>query len=168
MDWEFGWLATYFSSHASSTGAVVDPKKTVYETLSAFGLPPGLLPDSVVSYSLSKNGSFVVELAAPCYVQFEYLVYYEKTISGTLKIGGIFDLEGVQVKKLLFWLSVDSIQVDLPPADSIYFEIGWISKKLDVEQFETVHSCGDGVGSNTGFWKIPEPLIEEATMLLTE
>ncbi|KMZ62397.1 hypothetical protein ZOSMA_46G00730 [Zostera marina] len=164
-------LSLFFCSLVSSTGVVVDPKKTVYEILPTFGLPAGLLPDSVVSYSLSKDGSFVVELVAPCHVQFDYLVYYDKTISGTLKLGGIFDLEGVQVKKLLFWFDVDSIQVDLPPTDSIYFEIGWISKTLDVDQFKTVRSCGDGVGlcgNNTGFWKIPEPLIDEVSQLLTE
>ncbi|XAR69138.1 hypothetical protein NMG60_11000618 [Bertholletia excelsa] len=108
-----------------------DDAPTVYEILPKFGLPGGLLLNSVKSYSLSSNGSFVVELEKPCYVQFDYLVYYEKQITGTLKYGSITNLEGIQVQR-----------VDLPPSDSIYF------------RFKTVHSCRDEAsGSCTQSWK---------------
>ncbi|CAI0440624.1 unnamed protein product [Linum tenue] len=96
------------------------PLPSVYEILPKYGLPSGLLPDSVVSYTLDDD-----------------------------------DLEGIKVQKLFLWLDVDKIEVDLPPADSIYFHVGFINKKLDVDQFETVHSCRDGVSGTPckGFWK---------------
>ncbi|KAI4317503.1 hypothetical protein L6164_025367 [Bauhinia variegata] len=145
---------------------------TVYEILPKFGLPSGLLPSSVKSYSLSSDGRFVVFLESPCYVQFDYLVWYDDTITGQLNYGSITDLEGIQVKRFFLWLSVDEIRVDLPPADSIYFQVGFINKKLDIDQFKTVHSCRDSVkgsclGSLKRVFELPAP-VEEIPMLLTE
>lgn len=114
---------------------------TIYDLLPQYGLPPGLLPDTVKSFSLSSNGSFYVDLNGPCYVDFEYLVYYETKVSGVVKYGGIEDLKGVKVRRFLIWLDVDAIKVDLPPSQYIYFHVGWITRKLGVEQFQTVHSC---------------------------
>ncbi|KAG6537269.1 hypothetical protein ZIOFF_002356 [Zingiber officinale] len=69
-----------------------------------------------VKYFLDSNGSFSVELDGPCYVDFEYLVYYETRVSGVVKYGGIDDLKGVKVRRFLIWLDVDAIKVDLPPS----------------------------------------------------
>lgn len=113
----------------------------VYDLLPQYGLPKGLLPDSVTNYSLADDGSFVVELERPCYLHFDYLVYYDRKISGGLKYGSITGLKGIQVKKLIFWLDVDEIRVDLPPSDYIYFQVGWITRKLGVSQFQSVRSC---------------------------
>lgn len=125
------------------------PPPTVYEILPKFDLPSGLLPNTVKSYELSDDGSFVVVLEKPCYIQFDYLVYYDEEISGKLSYGSISNLKGIQVQKFFLWLNVDEIKVDLPPSDSIYFQVGWINKKLDVDQFKTVHSCRDGVSSGS-------------------
>ncbi|PKA52547.1 hypothetical protein AXF42_Ash001527 [Apostasia shenzhenica] len=114
---------------------------TVYEVLPKFGLPPGLLPNTVTSYTLAKNGAFEVDLAGPCYVDFEYLVYYEAKITGFIRYGEIGDLKGIQVRRFLLWFDVDTIKVDLPPTDYIYFDVGWITKKLKVKQFQTIHYC---------------------------
>ncbi|KAL1808641.1 hypothetical protein ACET3Z_025631 [Daucus carota] len=156
------------TTHSISTSA------TVYELLPKFGLPSGLLPDNVKSYSLSDDGSFVVELEKTCYIDFDYTVYYDKKITGTLKYGSISNLDGIQVKRFFLWLGVDEIKVDLPPSDNIYFQVGLINKKLDVGQFETIHACGDKVnsaGSDHRSWKkvlqLPTPM-EEIEMLITE
>lgn len=114
---------------------------TVFDILPKFGLPSGLLPDSVQNYSLSDDGRFVVVLENPCYIEFDYLVYYEKTITGKLSYGSITNLKGIQVKRFFIWFDVDEIRVDLPPSDSIYFQVGFINKKLDVGQFKVVRSC---------------------------
>lgn len=127
---------------------------TVFEILPEFGLPSGLLPDCVTDYSLSDDGRFVVHLENTCYVEFDYLVYYEKTITGKLSYGSITDLKGIQVQRLFLWFNVDEIKVDLPPSNNIYFQVGIINKKLDVSQFKTVHSCRDGLSaSNLETWK---------------
>ncbi|CAK7339146.1 unnamed protein product [Dovyalis caffra] len=150
-----------------------DPSPTVFEILPKFGLPSGLLPNVVTSYSLSDDGSFTVYLEKECYVKFDYLVYYDKKITGKLTYGSISNLKGIEVQKLFLWLDVDEIKVDLPPSDSIYFQVGWINKKLDVDQFNTVHSCRAGVSSGScgGKWKqfleLPAP-NNDVEMLLTE
>ncbi|CAN4089769.1 unnamed protein product [Withania somnifera] len=117
------------------------PKPTVYDILPEYGLPRGIFPDSVEYYNLDKDGNFEVFLKAPCYVEFEYLVYYDEKITGKLGIGSITMLKGIEVKRFCFWFNVNEIRVDLPPSDSIYFQIGFINKKLDMHQFETIHSC---------------------------
>lgn len=157
---------------SSSISLSDDYPQTVYEILPKFGLPAGLLPANVMSYSLSEDGSFVVELEKTCYIHFDYVVYYEKKITGKLKYGSISGLDGIQVKKLFLWLDVDQIKVDLPPSDSIYFQVGIINNKLDVGQFQTVHSCGDKVtGSFDQSWKrdleLPTP-TDAIQMLITE
>ncbi|XP_062172930.1 uncharacterized protein LOC133878395 [Alnus glutinosa] len=148
-----------------------DSVPTVYEILPQFGLPSGLLPDSVVNYtfSSSSDGRFVVFLANPCYVQFEYLVYYDKTITGKLSYGSITGLKGIQVQRFFLWLDVDEIRVDLPPSDSIYFQVGFINKKLDLGQFKTVHSCRDKVTGTCAkrIFELPTP-VKEIEMLITE
>ncbi|XP_050369545.1 uncharacterized protein LOC126787691 [Argentina anserina] len=148
---------------------------SVFELLPKYGLPSGLLPASVTNYTLSDDGRFVVVLDKPCYIQFDYLVYYETSITGKLSYGAITGLKGIQVQRLFFWFDVDEIRVDLPPSDSIYFTVGIINKKLDVDQFQSVHSCRDGVsgsgsclGSLRRVIQLPSPLEEEIKMLLTE
>ncbi|GFP92489.1 hypothetical protein PHJA_001393100 [Phtheirospermum japonicum] len=139
-------LINLCSSSQQSTATISQqtPNQTVYDILPRYGLPSGLLPDSVTSYTLTEDGEFTVTLEKPCYIQFDYLVYYDQKISGKLSIGSISDLKGIQVQRLyFFWFDVDEIRVDLPPADSIYFTVGIINKKLDVDQFLTVRSCKD-------------------------
>ncbi|KAL5563515.1 hypothetical protein UlMin_033262 [Ulmus minor] len=162
----------FFISTATSSSPSPSSTPTVFEILPQFGLPSGLLPESVWNYTLSDDGRFVVVLESPCYIQFDYLVYYEKIITGKLSYGSITELKGIQVQRFLFWFDVDEIRVDLPPSDSIYFQVGFINKKLDVDQFTTVHSCRDGLsGCGLRSWKrvieLPAP-VEEIEMLLTE
>lgn len=115
---------------------------SVYQVLSEFGLPIGLLPDSVKSYTLSSNGTFTVELRNPCYVHFDYLVYYKTRISGKLEYGFISDIEGIQIQRFFMWFDINDIKVvDLPPSESIFIQVGFISRELDVAQFQSVKSC---------------------------
>ncbi|XP_077210414.1 uncharacterized protein LOC143845893 [Tasmannia lanceolata] len=161
---------SFFSSTFADSAISESNNTTVYELLPQFGLPSGLLPDSVQNFSLSDDGKFVVELEKPCYIQFDYLVYYDRRITGTIKYGSISDLKGIQVKRLFLWFDVDEIKVDLPPSDSIYFEVGWITKKLQIAQFKDVRSCKDkGLlqGVCKGLLRVPAP-VREATLLITE
>lgn len=143
---------------ASSPTDPPAPTPTVYEILARFGLPSGLLPDSVVSYSLSDDGQFEVYLANPCYIQFDYLVYYDQKITGKLNIGSITNLNGIQVQRFFFlWFDVDEIKVDLPPSGSIYFTVGIINKELSVDQFLNVRSCKDNAVTSR------RPVVEVST-----
>ncbi|MFQ6657114.1 hypothetical protein Gotur_026925 [Gossypium turneri] len=150
----FSLISLIFLFSIPKSVSALDPQPAVWDMLPKYGLPSGLLPSTVTDYVLHEDGRFIVTLGSPCYVQFEYLVYYDKTITGKLGYGSITDLKGIQVKRFLFWLDVDEITVDLPPTGSIYFQVGFINKKLDVDQFQTVHSCRDGVtGSCKYSWK---------------
>ncbi|KAK1409875.1 hypothetical protein QVD17_36404 [Tagetes erecta] len=159
----------------TSTSSLSDDPPTVYDMLQKYGLPIGLLPDSVKSYSLSPDdGTFVVELDKPCYIQFDYLVYYDTKITGKVNVGSITDLDGIQVKKLFFWFDVDEIRVDLPTSDNIYFTVGILNKKLDINQFETIHSCSDNAlalsssgDSSKRISQLPVT-FDEVEMLITE
>ncbi|OWM73408.1 uncharacterized protein LOC116201594 [Punica granatum] len=173
MDSPFPFSSLLHALTLSLTLAIASAT-TVHDILPKYGLPSGLLPDNVKSYSLSSDGRFVVDLDGPCYIQFDYLVYYDKKISGKLSYGSITDLKGIQVQRFLLWLSVDEIRVDLPPADCIYFQVGLINKKLDVDQFETVRSCrdkkklsGNCGGSWTRVFELAGP-AQEVPMLITE
>ncbi|XP_073291523.1 uncharacterized protein [Primulina huaijiensis] len=139
----FFFIFHHLITCSSSFPTASNPEPTVYELLPKYGLPSGLLPDSVTNYTLDQDGNFEVNLKKPCYIKFEYTVYYEKKITGKLSIGSITDLKGIEVQSFFFWFNVGEIKVDLPPSHSIYFSVGIIDKKLDVDQFLTVRSCKD-------------------------
>lgn len=111
-----------------------------HDVLPLYGLPKGLLPDSIVSNTLSENGEFMVELAVPCYIHFTYLVYYEKIIRGKLSYGTISDLSGIQAKQFLFWVSLTGIEAH--PADgTIEFKVGFLSQTLPASEFDSIRQC---------------------------
>ncbi|CAN6303951.1 unnamed protein product [Urochloa humidicola] len=117
---------------------------TLAELLPQYGLPPGVFPATVTAFSLADNGSLAVDLAGPCYVHFEYLTYFEPRVTGVLRYGSLSDLQGVQVRRFLFWFNVIRIKVDLPPPPRyVYLDIGWITRKLSAADFQSPRSCED-------------------------
>ncbi|KAF4366033.1 hypothetical protein G4B88_031402 [Cannabis sativa] len=149
----FFLLSTLFSQpHFSSSLRLLrlnsdDPRFTptqsisdVHDLLPKFGLPKGLLPNNVKSYSLSEDGSFKVELQSPCYVYFDRLVYYDRKITGKLSYGSVSDVTGIQAKKLFFWVSVTKIHTD-KGSDSISFYVGALSEDLPASKFEEIPGC---------------------------
>ncbi|KAF3792674.1 hypothetical protein EJ110_NYTH10977 [Nymphaea thermarum] len=112
---------------------------SVHDLLPEYGLPKGLLPDAVKSYSLEEDGSFVIELERPCYVHFENLAYYEKKITGKISYGAITDISGIQAKKFFIWVSVTGMRID--PPDYVEFEVGPLSEKLSITQFQKIPTC---------------------------
>ncbi|XP_064940951.1 uncharacterized protein LOC135594507 [Musa acuminata AAA Group] len=127
-----------------------------HDVLQAFGLPKGLLPDSVSSFSLAENGEFVVELRAPCYVQFTDLVHYGKTIRGQIRYGIISDISGIQIKKFFAWLSISDI-VAHPADGTIEFQVGFLSELRPATLFESVPHCR-AIASPRGVFS-PEELL---------
>ncbi|KAI3716513.1 hypothetical protein L1987_67435 [Smallanthus sonchifolius] len=126
-------------SLAASTSA--DP--TIYEIVSQFGFPPGILPDSVTSYTTAPDGdgfTFSVSLKKPCYVKFDYLVYFDSTITGKITYGKITNLKGLKAESFIFWLNIDDMTVN---GNSISFTLGLVSVNLDIKQFETIPTCKD-------------------------
>ncbi|CAK7339145.1 unnamed protein product [Dovyalis caffra] len=119
----------------------------IHDLLSQYGLPRGLLPDNVESYTLqSSDGSFEVSLKTPCYVHFDEVVYYDKEIKGKLSYGSVHDVSGIQAKKLFVWLPVTGIEVSKADAGMVKFFVGPVSEELPAQQFEDVPACKRKVG----------------------
>lgn len=139
------WALLLTSSSPVESSAITS-QASIHDILAHYGLPVGLLPDTVKSYSLSEDGHFVVELEKTCYVQFNYLVYYDRTIKGKLSYGRITDLSGIQAEEFIIWVHVTGIKVDVPNSGYIYFQIGAISKKIEISWFDSVPSCKNSLG----------------------
>ncbi|KAF6149374.1 hypothetical protein GIB67_016912 [Kingdonia uniflora] len=130
--------------------------ETIYDLLPIYGFPIGIIPNAVKSYSLSSNGDFSIELDRQCYVHFDNLVFYDKTINGKLKYGEISDVSGIQAKKLFIWVSVTGIEIE---SGFLEFQVGFLSEKLPVEQFQTIPVCkSNGVELEHEFSPISECL----------
>ncbi|KAF5748811.1 hypothetical protein HS088_TW04G00771 [Tripterygium wilfordii] len=113
----------------------------VHDLLPQYGFPRGLIPANAKSYTLEDDtGSFTIHLEAPCYVQFDQLVWYDKIIKGRLTYGAVHDVSGIQAKKLFLWLPVTGIEVD-KDAGMLEFYVGALSEKLPAKQFQEVPTC---------------------------
>ncbi|XP_006651712.2 uncharacterized protein LOC102702550 [Oryza brachyantha] len=129
----------------ASASAAAHPNGAANDLLPKYGLPRGLIPDSVASYTFDEaTGAFEIRLSGTCYVWFgSHLVYYEKTVRGRLTYGAIADLSGIQAKKLFLWVSVTGI-VAHPDQGTVEFQVGFISEALPASQFDKVPVCGAG------------------------
>ncbi|KAI3511679.1 hypothetical protein L1887_18836 [Cichorium endivia] len=114
----------------------------IHDILPEYGLPKGILPDAVESYSISPtDGAFTVQLKRPCYVKFDdQTVYYKKNIEGKLSYGSVSDVSGIQAKELFLWLSVTGMDLDTS-SDMLEFHVGALSKKLPADMFQDVPEC---------------------------
>uniref|UniRef100_A0A6N2M7J8 DUF538 domain-containing protein n=1 Tax=Salix viminalis TaxID=40686 RepID=A0A6N2M7J8_SALVM len=119
----------------------------IHDLLPQYGLPRGLLPDNVESFTLpSSDGSFEVKLKTTCYVHFDDVVYYDKVIKGKMSYGSVHDVSGIQAKKLFVWLPVTGIEVSKADDGMVSFFVGPISEELPAKQFEDVPVCKRKVG----------------------
>lgn len=141
-------LTLYSQTHLSlsiritltSSSTPLQSVSDVHDLLPKYGLPKGLLPNNVKSYTLSGDGNFEIELEKPCYVQFDQLVYYNKKIKGKLSYGSVSDVSGIQAKKLFLWVSVTGIKAD-KDSGMVEFYVGAFSEKLPAKQFEDIPVC---------------------------
>ncbi|CAN6281832.1 unnamed protein product, partial [Urochloa humidicola] len=136
------------SATAAAAGGAASLKGAANDLLPKYGLPKGLIPDSVASYSFDEaTGAFEIHLASTCYVHFgSHLVYYDRHITGKLSKGAISDLSGVQAKKLFLWVYVTGM-VAHPDKGTIEFQAGFVSESLSASMFDEVPSCGSSVGA---------------------
>ncbi|CAM6124964.1 unnamed protein product [Calypogeia fissa] len=119
----------------------IQAENSVEEILEENGLPKGLLPAMIKSYSISENGKFEVTLKSSCTTKIgSEDVYYKKTITGQLSYGQITNLAGIQAKEF-FWVSITSIEVDKNDPNIIWFEVGFLSKSLSVDLFQVPPVC---------------------------
>ncbi|KAG6475826.1 hypothetical protein ZIOFF_065055 [Zingiber officinale] len=122
----------YLSLTAQSSASLSN-SSIVYDILQEYNLPPGILPDTVKSFSVASNGYFVIDLYGECYVDFKYVIYYGPRVSGFLGYVSVSNLEGVQIRSYLIWYGVSYIKVGLPYSDFVYIQFGWVTRKIDID-----------------------------------
>ncbi|EHA8586871.1 hypothetical protein COCNU_scaffold001094G000010 [Cocos nucifera] len=115
---------------------------SIYDLLRANGLPPGLLPLAVESFSFDPHsGLLEVHLDCPCYARFDSLVFFDRVVRGNLSYGGLRGVVGVTQEELFLWLPVREIVVTDPSSGVIFFDIGVAHKQLSISLFEYPPEC---------------------------
>lgn len=115
---------------------------TAHSVLKTSGLPVGLLPAAVRSYSLNRtSGDFSVELGGSCRFLLppdNYLASYSRRISGRLVDGRISELDGVRVWAFFKWWSITGIRAR---GENLVFEVGGITAKYPAKNFDESPVC---------------------------
>ncbi|GLT83457.1 hypothetical protein SLE2022_017450 [Rubroshorea leprosula] len=114
---------------------------SIHDLLVSRGLPAGLLPREVKSYTLSENGTLEVFLDAPCLTKFENRVFFDSVVRANLTYGSLMGVVGLIQEELFLWLPVKDIIVDDPKSGLILFDIGVAHKQLSLSLFEDPPSC---------------------------
>ncbi|KAL2985102.1 hypothetical protein AAZX31_12G130500 [Glycine max] len=117
------------------------PSPSIHDLLRSKGLPPGLLPEEVKSYSFSETGHLEVFLDAPCLTKYENRVLFEQVVTANLTYGSLIGVEGLQQEELFVWLPVKDIIVNDPSSGLILFDIGLAHKQLSLSLFEDPPHC---------------------------
>ncbi|XP_071733517.1 uncharacterized protein At5g01610-like [Rutidosis leptorrhynchoides] len=151
-------LITISASASSAT-------PSIYDKLREYGLPPGILPDSVSSYSLDKETSiFEISLKKECYVKKDYLVYFAPKITGKISKGQITELYGVQVQTYVLWIptwvSIYEIKVF---RNKVQLTVPMKTVDVNIADFEEIPTCqGNSLAACNDQSNVinPLPLIE--------
>ncbi|CAK9139763.1 unnamed protein product [Ilex paraguariensis] len=114
---------------------------SIHDLLKTKGLPAGLVPKDVKSYTLSETGLLEVYLEEPCLTKFDTNSFYESVVRANLTYGGLTGVEGMSQEELFLWLPVKDIIVDDPKSGLILFDIGVAHKQLSLSLFEDPPDC---------------------------
>ncbi|CAJ2648805.1 uncharacterized protein LOC123908369 [Trifolium pratense] len=119
----------------------ISAHSSIQEVLRSYGLPAGLFPESIKSYSLDHNGVLEVKLDSPCIVKYETRVFFETVVRANLSFGQLKGLEGLSQEELFLWLPVKDIMVNDPSSGLIVIDIGLAYKQLSLSLFEVPPVC---------------------------
>lgn len=127
----------------SATPPTIADSPTVYEVLESYDFPVGLLPKGVTSYELDRStGKFTVYLNKTCSFTIDgYNLRYKSKITGTISKDRIKNLNGIQVKVLLFWVNIVEVTRD---GDELDLSVGIVSASFEVDNFDESPQCGCG------------------------
>ena len=118
------------------------PLTQAHSELINYGLPVGLLPASVLKYTLNQtSGDFAVDLGGTCKITLppdNYLATYSKRITGKIDQGKIAKLDGIRVRALFQWWSITGIRSS---GDNLVFEVGMVTAKYPAKNFEESLFC---------------------------
>ncbi|KAF7015370.1 unnamed protein product [Triticum aestivum] len=126
---------------------------SIHKLLRSHGLPGGLLPRSVESYTLDEgNGLLEARLSAPCYATYDNgdLAFFDTVVRGNLSFGALRGCEGLAQEELFMWLPVKGILVSDPGSGVILFDIGYAHKRLSRSLFEEPPDCKPSASTSMG------------------
>ncbi|KAM7254796.1 hypothetical protein ACFE04_020037 [Oxalis oulophora] len=117
--------------------------KTAYDILQEYGLPVGLLPKGVESYTFdTSTGKFEVDFADTCSFKIDsYELKYGSKITGVISEDKLSSLSGIKVKVWIFWFSIKQVTRD---DNKIEFSVGVGDTDFPVDNFATSPTCGCG------------------------
>jgi hypothetical protein len=141
---------------AAAACGVASAKPTAYQALADFDFPPGILPKGVVAYTLDNStGAFTATLDASASgagksvcefsIQGSYSLRYQTKITGKIKPDHLYNLQGVSVKVLFFWLNIVEVSRS---GDNLEFSVGIASADFGIENFLECPTCGCGFDCN--------------------
>ncbi|KAI3768911.1 hypothetical protein L6452_00007 [Arctium lappa] len=129
----------HFSQSESESESVTE--SSIHDLLKSKGLPGGLFPKEVESFTLYDTGLLEVFLRGPCLTKFDTMAFYESTVRANLTYGSLTGVEGLTQEELFLWLPVKDIIVDDPKSGLILFDIGLAHKQLSLSLFEDPPDC---------------------------
>ncbi|XP_078437003.1 uncharacterized protein LOC144707653 [Wolffia australiana] len=123
--------------------AAAAPAETIHDLLKRHGLPPGILPKRVRSFSLDRRtGLLIAQLDGPCYALWrDNPVFYDKTVAGNLSFGELNGVVGLAQEELFLWLPVKGVVVPEPDSGVVLLDIGVAHKQLSLSIFEDPPDC---------------------------
>ncbi|OMP04535.1 hypothetical protein COLO4_09534 [Corchorus olitorius] len=124
-----------------SFSSTLSSSSSIHDLLVSRGLPAGLLPKEVKSYTLSENGTLEVFLDEPCLTKYENRVIFDSVVRANLTYGSLIGVVGLTQEELFLWLPVKDIIVDDPKSGLILFDIGVAHKQLSLSLFEEPPTC---------------------------
>lgn len=130
-----------FSLSFTASAPVSASATPIQSLLLSQGLPGGLFPENVKSFSLDPDGLLEVFLDQPCLAKFETKVYFDSVVRANLTYGRLQGLEGLAQQELFLWLPVKDIIVYDPSSGLILFDIGVAHKQLSLSLFEDPPPC---------------------------
>ncbi|KAF3453559.1 hypothetical protein FNV43_RR03999 [Rhamnella rubrinervis] len=114
---------------------------SIHDLLRSKGLPAGLVPKEVKSYTLSDDGYLEVFLDGPCMTKFENRVVFDSVLRANLSYGSLIGVVGLTQEELFLWLPVKDIIVVDPRSGLIIFDIVVAHKQLSLSLFEDPPDC---------------------------
>ncbi|CAN8301904.1 unnamed protein product [Cochlearia groenlandica] len=117
------------------------PPPSIHDVLRSKGLPAGLLPQEVDSYTLYDDGRLEVRLAAPCLAELDTMVHFDTVVRANISYGSLVGVQGLSQVELFLWFSVKDIVVKNHSSGVIIFDIGVAFKQLSLSIFEDPPKC---------------------------
>ncbi|PKA46374.1 hypothetical protein AXF42_Ash020265 [Apostasia shenzhenica] len=135
-------LTMLIAGAAADAGGGGEAGVSIHDLLREHGLPAGLLPKAVESYTLERRtGLLEVRLEQPCYAKYDGMAYFDRVVRGNLSYGSLGGVVGLEQMELFLWLPVRGILVANPFSGVIFFDIGVARKQLSLSLFEVPPDC---------------------------